>query len=425
MVETKLSKATLRGFRKLPDKAIVSIFSFASQITIQDATRPVPFLIRAGQVSQRWRTIVHETPSLWRYIPIVDPSRLKYPKFFIEKSGDCDLEVFVLAKNAGTGAALKTVLGCTNRLSSLSIRITTASLLFVVVNLLRDAKAPRLKQLEVMIDAPTTRLGHLPSIFTAHPPPLRSLRLEGSSFEYGNSLFNNLSFLTLVNLPRDMSQPSHSTLREIFHIAPKLRRLALVGVVPKLPPGVEYDKIKAPSLSYLHITVTETCKVNHVQELFTVLTAPALRTLSYTSDGLASFGAFESSVPIISSRYPELQGLHLTVVSNKVPSTAPANMELFRSFPELKYLVLNVVDDGFAEYFLRAWISASQQNDEGTIKPWPKFKLLTLRAPYNDRDDEEEQVDDLLETLGTARSSLGLDFDVFEESITEDQIRPN
>ena len=411
----------VRGIRNLPDKTLVVIFDYAARFTIQDTHRTFPTLVLLSQVSQRWRTIAHDTPALWRTIPIIDPSHLKYAKFFIEKSGDCELDVFVHAKNAGTSTALATILMCADRLSSLAIRIATGPLLFAVVNALKNAKMSRLDQLEVMVDIPSTRVGHIPPIFTEKRPPITSLRLEGSSVDYGSPLFASLTTLTLACLPRDIGQPTHSAFQGLFISSPSLRHLTLVCVVPKLPSGVEHNEIHAPSLRTLSLTVTQSCNVSHVQELFSILSAPHLETFSYTADGTATLRAVESSIPVISARHPLIQELRLTILSSQPPSGPVVHMGLFQSFPELRYLVLNVVDDEFADYFILAWIMASDPSSADNVPLiWPKFELLTLRAPYIERE-EGEQVDDLLETLGSARFSLGLKFDVLEESISDDR----
>lgn len=403
---------------ELPDELLVLVFEQGSQFTLREIYRPTPLAILVAHVCRRWRRVALETPSVWRTVPIVNPRNLNLPKMFIEKSGVYQLDIFLHAKNLGTHAAMTTILEQSHRWSGLYIRVASSPFLFVVINRLRDAIAPRLRRFELYVDAQPNSVGLLPPIFTDHAPQIHTLRLEGGTFDFRSHLLCGLTSLTLARFPREMAQPSHTAFRDILAASPRLLHLTLDGVLPRLAPDIEYDEIEVPTLLSLNLTLYQGCDA--IQQLFSVLVVPKLDVLVYNSGWTLAFSYFEASLPILAAKYDSLKELHFTIASSTPLIEPSIDPYFFSAFPGLQSLVLNVFDDAYAAYFLIPWVeqsSSSERLSEDGI--WPNFQLLTVRAPYD--NDGSTELDEILELLASVRLSVGLPFDLLEGSIFEER----
>ncbi|KAJ3482947.1 hypothetical protein NLI96_g6626 [Meripilus lineatus] len=423
----------------LPDEILVLVFEQSSYYIVTGTDRhsqadkktvvpnaqgggttrdPLPLAILVAHVCQRWRRIAFGTPLVWRTVPIVNPKNKKLLKMFLDHSGVYPLDIFLHAKNLGTSDAMTTILEQSHRWNGLYIRVASAPFLFVVINHLRHAIAPRLRRFELYIDAQPKSVGHLPPIFNHHPPDLHTLRLEGGTFDFRSSIMCGLTSLTLARFPRGMGQPSHTTFRDILAASPHLLHLSLDGVLPRLAVDIQYDEIEVPTLESLTLTLYQGCDT--IEQLFAVLVVPRLRTLIYNSGWTVAFSYFDASLPILAAKYGSLQELHFTIACETPLLDQGVDPLFFCAFPNLRSLVLNVFDDAYAAYFVLPWIEASHSGGGHlTEGVWPKFDLLTVRAPYD--NDGSVDLDDVLEILATVRMSLDLPFDLLESSIYEER----
>lgn len=399
----------------LPDELLVIIFEQGGRFTLGDIYNAVPLAILVAHVCKRWRQIAFDTPSVWRTVPIVNPSNLSLPKMFIDKSGLYPLDVFLHAKNLGTSTAMKTILMHSHRWRGLYIRVASAPLLFIVVSHLRNAIAPQLRRFELYIDAQPKSVGLLPAMFNGNPPKITSLRLEGGTCDFRSQLLCGLTNLTLARFPRGMGHPSHTTFRDILAASPRLLHLTLDGVLPRLALDIEYDEIEVPNLLSLTLTIPQGYEA--VQQLFSVLVAPKLETMVYNSGWVTAFSMFDASLPVLAAKYASLRELHFTVAACTPLMGSTIDPYFFGAFPDLRSLVLNVFDDAHALYFIMPWIGVGDWVD-GFLRDdiWPDFDLLMVRAPF-DEGESGDVLCDSLDLLRSVRDSLGLPFDLLRGSI--------
>lgn len=142
-----------------------------------------------------------------------------------------------------------------------------------------------------------------------------------------------------------------------------------------------------------------------------------------------TWDGFEAAIPTIAAKFEDLRVLRLTMSNSFEFDDLGADRQLFGAFPNLRELTLNVLEDEQVLHFLRAWIDAIMPLEEeeeaahADSEPlyqefWPLLELLTVRAPYdNNEDDDQPSLDDSLDLLGSLRLSLGQPFDVWQESI--------
>ncbi|KAI0783405.1 hypothetical protein C8Q75DRAFT_810989 [Abortiporus biennis] len=434
----------LPNIHRLPVELLVCIFDYGGLMTLQESdSRRTAFIVRISLVCKRWRTVIFSTPSVWRNIPIFDPSNLVFTRTFIDKSDGYPLNIFVHAKGNGVSETLQMLGEHSSRWSSLFIRVASAPCLFLAMSSLRKLPAPKLNRLEIYVDALPSSVGQIPPIFLSNTSSessqqpslgqLTTLRLDGTSFDFKCSLMHGLTSLSLSRLPREMGQPNYIVFRDLLSSSPKLTHLALDGVFPRLLPDIEYEDIHPPSLISLELTIIP--GNDYIQQFFQILNLPLLKSFSYTSGWNIAWDHFEFGLPVLSKKFNNrLEELKLLVATTEVFAEDGIDTDFFFAFPNLKYFNLSAFNDAAIAYFIRPWVECTmdprpRDGSTGQSVVWGNLALLTIRAPFDDTEsvdgfDEElgvaESLDDLVEMLGSLRLSLGLPFDVYQKCIFDD-----
>lgn len=410
------------GIDFLPAELLVLIFQHGSQATLHELS--LPFTMIVSHVSRQWRELVYASASVWRAIPSTSPTLLNV---YLRMSQTYTIDVYLHARprvgDVGILGIVDFLLEHSHRWRSLYIRANTAPLLFLVISRLRRARAPRLQRFELYVDAQPHTVGQLPTIFVDNPPPmLTSVTLEGIGFTgmINVPMLSGLTSLTLARLPRGMGQMAHTAFKDLLGSSPGLKHLALDGVIPRLLPDVEYEEIVLPNLHSLDLTIPNGSQ--HVQQLFTFLSAPALRILRYRSGWNFAWNLFELSLPVLSAKYHDIQELYFTNTVQDVPFVDDGvDPVFFTAFPKLRLFSLEVSKDALATYFLLPWIEV-HSNPEAEDLPeliLPNLELLTIRAPYD--ADSLISLDESLDMLRSLRLSLGLPFDVLKGEVVADE----
>ncbi|KAJ3526672.1 hypothetical protein NM688_g8233 [Phlebia brevispora] len=168
----------------------------------------------------------------------------------------------------------------------------------------------------------------------------------------------------------------------------------------------------------------------YVPIFFSALSAPALHTLSFESQWQTTWEGFVNALDVIGEKFEDLRYLQLTMSDAfEFDDEILVDHTLFGIFPNLQELAINAIEDAQVQYFLRSWILAThaeepdgdESSDLAVAEIWPQLQLLTVRAPYDDGDDEDADevptVDDTLSYLGSLRLSINQPLEVWQESI--------
>ncbi|PSS29674.1 hypothetical protein PHLCEN_2v2822 [Hermanssonia centrifuga] len=426
------SNTSPSGILRMPNELLVCIFEHGGRITLQDLG--LPFAVLVSHVSRHWRALSHNTPAVWSSIP-VRPAHLDLASIFLDRSNGYPLSLCLhVEKVWKVQDALALVLSSAQRWLNLYIRAGTGASVYLVITHLKRINVPRLEHFELTVrNAKPGTLGWLPPIFDPseddrrhHPSPkLRSVCLQGISFRFRSGLLSGLTSLTLAYLPRDMAAPMYSEFRELLRMSPNLVHLKLADVFPQVAPGVHYSEIEMRCLSTLDIVMHQS--EEYVQTFFGIIAAPSLRTLKFESKWSIAWEGFESAiVSVLAVKFGQLRALHLTVSDTIHLGEYGVNVAFYDAFPELRQFSLNVLDDQLAQYFLKPWAVAMSGGEEDDFPEvayplvWPKLELLTVRAPYDEQEEDEDSIDDTLELIGSLRLSLGLPFDVFQACVFAD-----
>ena len=408
-----------------PEVLLVLLFEHGTRAALQDDGLPFP--IRVSHVCRYWRFVATSTPAVWTGVP-VHPLRSGLAQFFFERLGDylpVDLSIHIRSER-NADATIAFVLQQHERVRDVYLRAHGNPAVFIFISRIRSISLPRLRHFEINLtkNPKGGALGHLPAILDGEPSTtLDSVALRGACFDYHSPMLKGLTRLTLGDLPRRMAAPSYATFRDLLTASPRLTYLKLDDVFPVLTEAIDYGAIELPHLQVLELVMERDS--TYVLDFFTVLSLPQIDTLSFESPWQITWEGFEMSFPLLQATFPSVRTLRLSATGQPGFHNAGVRPELFGIFPRLEYLTLAAYDDKIIHYYLQPWIAVMQGHLEddplkqGPSPVWPGLQLLTVRVPFDSRDeeDEEDSIDELLEFLGSLRMSMDLPFDVWQECV--------
>lgn len=418
----------MAGFHKLPTEIFVRIFECGGRATLHNDG--LPFAVLVSHVCRYWRRIATGTPSVWCHVP-VHPLRVGLTEYFLENSATMPLEIYLhFTKILNAKEAMLLLLEHRHRWASISLRAGNGTGVFLVVSTLRAAEdwMRQLRHFEISVIGKPGTVGRLPELFRDTPPrSLQSVRMHGVSFNLRSAIFTltNLTHLDLSFLPRDMGTPTFTSFRDLFGTSSKLKYLKLAGVFPKLIDSVQYGEIDLPALEILELIMKQ--DEDYVPLFFSIICAPALKTLRFESKWNTTWDGFEQAIPIISAKFAGLQTLEL-FVATPVAFGKDICPDFFACFPELRVLALGAFHDYLLlSYILQPWIAVlgGDQDDGAPLwdEVWPRLELLAIRTTFDtngDDEDEEQSLEDAIDLIGSLRMSLNQPFDVSLTPVFED-----
>lgn len=410
----------------LPTEIIVLIFEHGGRATLH--SDGLPFAVVVSQVSREWRRIAIGTPSVWCSVP-VHPLRPSLTSSYLEKSAQLPLDVCLHFKKPFMAQdAMSLLLEERHRWKSLSLRAGSGAEVFLVISNLKNI-AESLTQLQhfglYVFGKPGT-VGQLPELFSGRRPrTLRSITLQGVSFDLRSSIFTGLTHLDLASLPRNMGKPTYGNFKDLFSSTSKLKHLRLADVFPKLIDGIEYGEVDFPSLTTLEIVMQK--DDDYVPLFFSIICAPALQTLRFESDWSITWDGFELAVPIMSAKFAGLKKLQLSIrMAEPAADDSAICPEFFACFSELRVLSLSALHDRWIlNYILKPWIAVIGAEDGLPMfeqEVLPELELLAVCAPFDDNEEDLEVMEDILDLLGSARLSCGQPFDLLHQPICSEII---
>ena len=416
---------------RAPDILLLQLFEHGVRAALHDDG--LPFALRVSHVCRYWRAVAAASPSVWTAVPVHPPRAGLAELFFARAGGHLPLDVCLhLRSERKADAALAFVLAQNERIRAVCLHAQGNPAVFLFISRLRRMTLPRLAHFEIYLhlNPKGGPLGHLPPILDPEPPPtLTSVALRGVCFELHSAMLKGLTSLTLADLPRRMAAPSYTTFRDLLTASPNLSHLRLAGVFPVLAHEIDYGEIVLARLQTLELAMER--DASYVCDFFLVLCAPDIHTLAFESPWAATWQGFEDALPILDASFALVRTLRLRATGDVAASGAGARPELFRCFPRLAYLTLTAARDALVLHYLRPWLAVMQGQCGGefadgdapcAVPVWPHLELLTVRAPFDsgdaDEDDDEEGIDDALEFLGSLRLSMDLPFEVWQECVS-------
>lgn len=405
----------------LPEVILLLVFERGTRDTLHDDG--LPFALLVSHVCRSWRVIAARSPSVWCAIP-VHPRRLGLLEFFLARGGrelPLDLCFHIKSQRAVAQEILTLGLSQPDRVREIHLCARHGFAVFLYISHLRHMSLPRLRHFEIDLAKTANKgsVGPLPSILNDDPPAtLFSVALQGVSFHFQSMMLKGLTSLTLADLPRGLSAPSYVAFRDLLLASPDLEYLKLGQVFPVLTQIIDYGKIELPSLHTLELVVErdDIC----VSDLFTILCAPNIRTLSFESASPRVWDGFDASLRVLRAASGGLRALRLSVLTSRLRRRGGVPSRFFRAFPALRALTLTAHSDHVVQHYLQPWIAATAAR--GAI--WPQLALLTVRAPFGDLACGAgwSGVDDALELLAGLRTSLSLPFDVLQEYVAPEAV---
>lgn len=283
-----------------------------------------PFEILCSHISKRWRQVVIHTPSLWSIVHLHRCPRGKLLEMILERGRDVlidvtfDLRPYKLADGHYITPTLypnlEKLIEHLGRVRNLSFLHTPAPERMLIMERLRDVRAPRIEHFEISMDREP--MGSIldmhknpEPIFSGGAPILSSVKILTPSLVPGCIPLSRVTTLELG--PTSYLQWPFSVLRRVLAESPALEKLTLIKFPIRFSSGGE-KPFEMPSLVTLTIVAPST-PFEYTSLLCLALSAPSLQTLHIDHHG-KDYEAMQ--VAVTSLHFPalktlELQGVYL------------------------------------------------------------------------------------------------------------------
>lgn len=373
----------------LPNEVMVEIFS-----QLQGGWRNgLPALVQATHIMRKWRTLALSIPTLWSTIELRPADvTLRYNtdivREYLARSGSTSLlDVFIfMGPGQDPHPALNMLLPHIGRWQRLVIESADEPALHAFTKALRDLAAPCLEYLQIDLeiddeqdqdlwDGDNRTLGR-------GVPLLSYLGLRGVNMQCYLPPLQGVKSLYMADC-YSANLLSYARFREILLASTTLTHLELEGMI-NCSPDDDLTLIKMPSLVSLSVLPPDYVNpLEYMRNIFTAISAPALRTLCLRKVYGLQFRTFLDTFRE-AAWHPVLQTLRLESVTG-LEHLSPT---FALSSPTITHLSLKFTD---AKPILQLLMS----NRDDPL--WPCLDTLTLGAEH----------DGLLRSVITQRISAG------------------
>ena len=371
----------------LPNETMAEIFSH-----LKGGWRNgLPALVHATHVMQKWRTLALSIPTLWSTIELRPADfTLRHTdivKEYLKRSGTSLLNIFVsMGPGQDPHLALNMLLPHIGRWKRLTIESEDEPALHAFTKALHNLAAPCLEYLQIDLEIDDEQDQDLWNgdnrMLGAGVPVLSYLELRGVNMQYYLPPLQGVKSLHMADW-YSATLLTYAQFREILFASTSLTHLELEGMV-NCSPEDDLSLIEMPSLVSLTILPPDYVNpLEYMHNIFTAISAPALRTLCLRKVYGLQFRTFLEAFRE-AAWHPVLQTLRLESVTG-LEHLSPT---FALSSPTITHLSLKFTD---AKPILQLLMS----DRDDTL--WPCLETLTLDAEH----------DGLLRSVITRRRSAG------------------
>ena len=370
----------------LPNEVMVEIFSH-----LRDGWHNgLPNLVHATHVMRKWRTLALSIPTLWSTIELrpadIAISHTDIVREYLKRSGTSLLDVFVsIGPGEDPHPVLNILLPHIGRWKRLVVESEDEPALHAFIKALQDLAAPCLECLQIDLEIDDEQNQDLWNednrTLSAGVPVLAYLELRGVNMQRYLPPLQGVKSLNMADC-YSATLLTYAQFKEILLASTSLTHLELEGMV-NCSPEDDLSLIEMPSL--VSLTVLPPDYVNpleYMHNIFTAISAPALRTLCLRKVYGLQFRTFLQAFRE-AAWHPVLQTLRLESVTG-LEHLSPT---FALSSPTITHLSLKFTD---AKPILKL-----MSNGDDLL--WPCLDTLTLGAEH----------DGLLRAVITQRSLAG------------------
>jgi len=354
----------------------------------------LPLLVRASQVTRRWRTVALSVPSLWNIIELRPTShsqryQTELIKEYLARSGVGLLDIYIyMCENQDVGPVVDLLVPQINRWQRLVVESADEPAVQAFVRSLRNLSAPCLERLEIDLDIDEEQNQFLwrgeSRTLGGGVPSLYYLGTRGINMQRWLPPLGGVKSVYIADC-YSATLLSYSRFREILTALTSLTHLEVEGMV-NCSEEDDVGLIEMPFLLSLCVLPPDYVNpVPYMRNIFTAISAPSLRTLclrkvygqqfrvfleTFRSASwhpvletliLESVTGLEHLTPTFALSSPTITHLSLKFITNPKPILKLlTGHNLDPLWPRLQTLTVGPVDNGLLRSLMTARISAGR-----------------------------------------------------------------